>query len=114
MIQEPSSSAITGLKVALLFNSPVQSSWGEDVDYIAEVEVLEQVEAVEEALDKLDLEHQRFPLTEDVEHIVKALKAYNSDVVVNLCEGAFGDSRFEMNVHACMHPFYSCLKFFFV
>ena len=73
-------------------------SRGEDVDYVAEMEVEDQVEAVEEALENLDLEYQRFPLTNNIESLVKTLKAYNSDVVINLCEGAFGDSHLEMNV----------------
>jgi D-alanine-D-alanine ligase len=95
-------SSITGLKVGLLFNLPVRPPRGETVDYVAEVEVEEQVDAVEDALDRLGLEHQRFPLTEDVERLVKALKAYASDVVINLCEGAFGDSHLEMNVPAIL------------
>ena len=55
------------------------------MDYIAEREVEEQVDAVDGALECLGLAHQRFPLTEDVEDLVKGLKAYAPDVVINLC-----------------------------
>lgn len=68
------------------------------MDFMAEREVERQADAVDDALDRLGLAHQRFPLTEDIEDLVKGLKAYAPDVVINLCEGAFGDSRFEMNV----------------
>ena len=89
---------LTGLTVGLLYNVPATPPRGEAVDYVAEREVEEQVDAVDDALDRLGLAHQRFPLTEDVERLVKGLKAYAPAVVINLCEGAFGDSRFEMNV----------------
>ncbi len=89
---------LTDLTVGVLYNLPAPPSRGEAMDYVAEREVEEQVDAVEDALDRLGLAHQRFPLTEDVEDLVTGLKAYTPDVVINLCEGAFGDSRFEMNV----------------
>ncbi|MFH0897860.1 MAG: ATP-grasp domain-containing protein [Candidatus Bathyarchaeota archaeon] len=89
---------LTGLKVGILYNSPVMPSKGEDVDYVADAEVEEEVEAVEDALERLDLEYQQFPLKENVENLVQALKRYQPDVVVNLCEAAFGDSHLEMAV----------------
>jgi len=92
------SSTISDLKVGILFNLPVKSFRGEDVDYVAEAEVEDQVEAVQEALEELDLEYQRFPLKDDVESLVRVLRSYRPDVVINLCEGAFGDSHLEMNV----------------
>lgn len=98
MIQKRNSLKLSDLKVGVLFNSPVMPSRGEDIDYVADAEVEEQVETVEAALEKLDLEHQCLPLGESVESLVKELKAYCPDVVINLCEGAFGDSHLEMNV----------------
>jgi len=88
-------------KVGILFNLPAKPSKpskGEDRDFVAEVGVKDQVEAVQDALEKLDLEYERFPLKNDIESIIRALKLYKPDVVINLCEEALGDSHLEMNV----------------
>jgi D-alanine-D-alanine ligase len=98
MIQKPKSLELSDLKVAVLFNSPVKPSRGEDIDYVADAEVEEQVETVEGVLEKLEIEHERLPLRESVESFVEELKAYSPDVAINLCESAFGDSHLEMNV----------------
>jgi len=86
------------LKVGVLFNFPVKPSRGEDADYVAEAEVEDQTELLQDALRKLDLQYQSFPLKDDVESFVRALKVYKPDVTINLCEGAFGYSHLEMNV----------------
>lgn len=91
-------SAALGFKVGILFNLPVKPIRGESVDYAAEAGVEDQVEAIRDALKRLGLEHRLFPLKDDVGSLVKALNVYKPDVVVNLCEGAFGDSHLEMNV----------------
>ena len=96
--RKPETSASPDLKVGILFNLPVQPTRGESIDYLAEAEVQDQALAVQDALEKLDLEHQSFPLETDIESLVAALKSYRPDVVINLCEGAFGDSHLEMNV----------------
>jgi len=88
----------TGLKIGVLFNAATRSARGEEVDYISAAEVLEQAQAVHEALQKLDLQHRMFILEDDIENLVWALKSYKPDVVINLCEGAFGDSHLEMNI----------------
>jgi D-alanine-D-alanine ligase len=85
-------------RVGVLFNLPAKSSRGEKIDYLAEAEIEDQVEAVEGALRRLDLQYQLFPLKDDIEGLLRALKAYRLDVVINLCEGAFGDSHLEMSV----------------
>lgn len=90
------------VRVGILYNSPVMPIRGENVDYVADAEVEEEVEAVEEALEKLDLDYELFPLKDDVESFIEALKAYSADVVVNLCEAAFGDSHLEMAVAAML------------
>ncbi len=89
---------ISDIRVGILFNLPAKPSRGEDEDYVAEAEVEDQVKAVQEALEKLDLEYRKFPLEEEVENLVRELRLYKPDVVINLCEGAFGDSHLEMNV----------------
>lgn len=85
-------------KVGILYNLPAQPCRGEDFDYIAEVDVQEQLEAVQGALGRLDLGYKSFPIKDDVSGLLRALKSYEPDVVVNISEGAFGDSSQEMNV----------------
>ena len=85
-------------KVGVLFNLPTKPVRGEDVDYVAEAEVEDQVEDVQEALRKIGLQYQLFILKDDVEGLIRELKSYRPDVIVNLCEGAFGDSHQEMNI----------------
>ncbi|MFH0897301.1 MAG: hypothetical protein V1850_04555, partial [Candidatus Bathyarchaeota archaeon] len=98
MIKKLNTSINSDVRVGVLFNSPVMPKRGEDIDYVADAEVEDQAEAVEEALERLDLDHQLLPMKENAESLVEALKAYSPDVVINLCEGAFGDSHLEMNV----------------
>lgn len=85
-------------KVGVLFNLPVRPRRGEEIDYLSDVEILEQVNAVQDALVKLGFQHQLFPLKDDIEEVIRALKAYKPDVVVNLSEGFMGESIFEMHV----------------
>lgn len=86
------------LKVGILLNLPAKPSKGEDIDYVSEAEVEDQAEMVQEALEKLSLGNQRFYVEDDIEELVGSLKEYKPDVIVNLCEGAFGDSHLEMDV----------------
>jgi D-alanine-D-alanine ligase len=85
-------------KVGILFNRPAEPPRGEDSDYVAEAEVEEQAESVQKALDKLGFEYQMMPFEIDLELLIKTLKKYKPDVVINLCEGAFGNSHHELNV----------------
>lgn len=98
MIHMQKSPTNSDFKVGILSNEPTKPSRGEDIDYFAEVEIEEQVEAVEEALKKLGFRYKKFLIGENFESLVIALKTYKPDVVVNLCEGAFGDSHLEMDV----------------
>lgn len=86
------------LRVGILFNVPVGPRRGEEMDYLAEVNVLDQVGAVEEALTRLGFDHQLFPLKDDIEELIRSLKAHKPDVVMNLSEGFMGDSSLEMHV----------------
>jgi len=85
-------------RVGILFNLPTKPVRGEDVDYVAEAEVEDQVKAVQDSLRKISLQYQLFALKNDVEGLISELKLYKPDVVVNLCEGAFGDSHQGMNI----------------
>jgi D-alanine-D-alanine ligase len=90
------------LKIGILYNLPAETSKGESIDYLAEAEVKEEAETVRKALEILDFHYQMFPIKDDVEPVIKALKDFKPTVVVNLCEGAFGDSQQEMNVPAIL------------
>jgi len=90
------------LKVGILFNLPSKPVRGENIDYLAEAEVLDQVNAVQNSLEKLGFDYQLFPLKDDIEDLVRALKQYRPDVVVNLCEGFRGNSHLEMHVPALL------------
>ncbi len=92
------SSFMADFKVGVLFNVLAKPSKGEDLDYVSEAEVEDQAEHILDALEKLDLKYQRFPLKDNVESLVKELKLHEPHVVINLCEGAFGESRLEMDV----------------
>lgn len=90
------------LKVGILFNYPTKLLRGESLDYLAEVEVLDQVQAVQKALRKLGFQHYEIPLKDDVGEVIKILKEHRPDVVVNLSEGFLGDSSLEMHVPAIL------------
>ncbi|MEM1515565.1 MAG: hypothetical protein QXH24_05900, partial [Candidatus Bathyarchaeia archaeon] len=77
---------------------PAKPRYGEDIDYLAEVEVLDQVDAVQKALINLDVNHNLFPIKNDLEEVIKALKAYKPNVIINLAEGYMGDSNLEMHI----------------
>lgn len=86
--------------VGILFNLPTQPRKGEEIDWIAEFEIQEQVEAVEDALRRLKLRYELFPIKDDISDLAKTIKSSRPDVVVNISEGAFGDSSQEMNTPA--------------
>ncbi len=89
-------------KVGILFNKPTGPLRGESIDFLAEAGVEDEVNAVHTALGTHEIRNQLFPIEDDIMLVVKALKKYQPDVVINLCEGSFGDSHLEMNVAALL------------
>jgi D-alanine-D-alanine ligase len=98
MAAEASPSTASIRRVGILSNEVFGPLRGEDVDYVSEAEVEEQADAVQKALEKLGLECRRYVLGENIEGLVRELKGYRPDVIVNLCEAVFGDSHLEMDV----------------
>ncbi len=96
--KQPKPKTMPELKAGILFNMPHKPIRGEDTDYIAEAEVEDQAKAVEGALEELGFQVYLFPLKNDIGSLIISLKKSAPDVVVNLCEGAFGDSHLEMHV----------------
>ncbi|MEM1550623.1 MAG: ATP-grasp domain-containing protein [Candidatus Bathyarchaeia archaeon] len=88
----------TRLKIGIIYNLPTKTHYGEDIDYLAEIEILDQVKAVQNALINLGFDYNIFPIKDDLEEVIRTLKAYRPDVVINLAEGYMGDSRFEMHI----------------
>lgn len=88
------------MKVAILYNAPAGKP--DSIEYLSEAGVLEEVEAVRLALERLDLKYDIIPLRDDIIEFARAVKNCNPDVAVNLCEGAFGYSMYEMNVAALL------------
>ncbi|MCS7120022.1 MAG: ATP-grasp domain-containing protein [Nitrososphaerota archaeon] len=86
------------LRVAVAYNLTSELHKGENLDYISEVEVEEEAKNVGEALEKLGIRFEMFPLGGDLGDFISDLKRFNPDVAINLCEGAFGESHHEMNV----------------
>lgn len=90
------------LRVGIVFNLPTKPVKGESIDYIAETEILDQVNAVQDALIELSFQYEMLPIRDDLEEFVKVLKLRKPDVVVNLCEGFMGESGLEMHVPAIL------------
>jgi D-alanine-D-alanine ligase len=112
MIEKQISSISSNLKVGIIYNFPVMPSKGVSIDYIADAEVEEEVDIIEDALKKLNLKFQRLPLKNDVEPLIKSIKQFNPDVIINTCEGAYGDSHLEMTVASLLEllrlPYTGC------
>lgn len=99
MIEKQSPLLFSGLKVGIVYNFPeIDYYKNKERDYEADADILEEVESIEDALIKLDLNYQRMPLYDDIKVLINSVKKYNPDVVINLCEAAWGDSHLEMAV----------------
>ena len=85
-------------KIGVLFNYPEKPIRGEVTDFVADVEIQDQVNAVQESIEKIGYDYKTFALKDDIENLIIELKSFEPDAVINLCEGAFGDSHLEMNV----------------
>lgn len=56
----------SNLRVGILFNQPTKPLRGEDIDYVANAEVEEAAEAVQKAVERLDLHCQMLLLEDDI------------------------------------------------
>ncbi|MEM1586369.1 MAG: ATP-grasp domain-containing protein [Candidatus Bathyarchaeia archaeon] len=86
------------LKVGVMFNFPMKPQRGEDIDYLAETEVMDQVNAVQNALRSLGIDYILLPIKDDLEDVIRAIKEYKPSAIINLAEGYMGDSSFEMHI----------------
>ncbi len=78
------------LKVAILYNEPEASRYGSMGEAKAVLGVLDEVEAVHQALTELGYAGTRIPVSPPLESVGKMLKRLDCDLVFNLFEGFAG------------------------
>jgi D-alanine-D-alanine ligase len=78
------------LRVGLVFNDPFFSGMG--IYRGAEEEVLKEVEAVSEAVEKLGYKVERLSVTDDLSKFFNEISSRYVDVIFNLCERVRDDS----------------------
>lgn len=95
-----------GTKVVLLYNLLERLEKGEDKDLVAEAAVIGEIGPVETAIRSLG--HQCFVmgLKDEVYTIFHWLQEIGPDVVFNLCESVYDDTRMEMNIPALLDLMY--------
>ncbi len=86
-------------KIGILYNLPIKSG---GLDYVSEADVEEELQTIKDSLRKMAIKYRSFSLKDRIEPVIKKLKSYKPDVVVNLCEAAYGYSQLEMNVAAML------------
>ena len=93
------------LKIVVLYNLLERLQKGEEKDILAEDGILEEIGAVEEAIQALG--HQCFVIAvrDEIFTVIHWLKEVRPDVVFNLCESVYGNSCLEMNIPALLELF---------
>jgi D-alanine-D-alanine ligase len=81
-------------RVLVLYNEPVLPE--DHPDYIAEVEVLDNVEAVTTVLTEAGFEVAQFGATSDPQVLLRGLQEHRPDAVVNLFEGTQDNNASEL------------------
>jgi len=94
--------AALDLRVGILFNVIPDVAYRENIDHVSEAKVQDHVKAVQEAVMKLRLSCHLLPVKDDIKFLIDSLELFRPDIVVNLCEGVFGYSQYEMNVPAIL------------
>jgi D-alanine-D-alanine ligase len=85
-------------KVAIVYNQPEPGRYADMGESAAIAGVLDEVEAVEQALSDLKYSGFRVPLSPPLERVRENLAAIKADVVFNLFEGFDGQPMTEVNV----------------
>jgi len=93
------------LKVVILYNLFERLQKGEEKDILAEGAIIEEIQAVENAVRSLGHESIVMAVREEISPIIHWLKEYEPDVVFNLCESVYGNSCWEMNIPALLDLF---------
>lgn len=91
------------MKIAVCFNKvPPRLLKGEAGDRISEKGAETEARAVRKALRELGHSADLVPLGREIEAFIADLRTATPDIVFNLCEGFWGDSRKEMHVAALL------------
>ncbi len=98
---------MNGKKILIAYNVPEREQRGRDIDFISEVDVLSQVNAVRSALHELDYDAAAVPLQRSVPAFIERLTRFKPDAIFNLVEGWQGESRYHQN----LPPLYELLGF---
>ena len=93
------------VKVVILYNLFERLQKGEEKDILAEGAIIEEIQAVENAVRSLGYESIVMAIREEISPIIHWLKEYQPDVVFNLCESVYGNSCWEMNIPALLDLF---------
>ena len=93
------------LKVVILYNLFERLQKGEEKDILAEGAIIEEIEAVENAVRSLGHQCIVMAIREEIFPVIHWLKEYQPDVVFNLCESVYGNSCWEMNIPALLDLF---------
>jgi D-alanine-D-alanine ligase len=93
------------LKVVILYNLLERLQKGEEKDILAEDAIIEEIEAVENAIRSLGHQSIVMAVREEILPVIHWLKEYQPDVVFNLCESVYGNSCWEMNIPALLDLF---------
>jgi D-alanine-D-alanine ligase len=84
-------------RILILYNEPVLPE--SHPDYISEVEVLDNVDAVQKVLSEHGYQVERLGATSDPQVLIDGIRKFSPDAVVNLFEGSADDNASEM--YAC-------------
>lgn len=93
------------LKVAILYNLLERLERGGKTDFLSEEAVLEELLAVEDAIEALGYQSFVIAIKDNIYPVIHWLKEIQPDVVFNLCESVYGNSSFEMNIPALLDLF---------
>jgi len=93
------------LRVAVLYNLFERLQKGEEKDFVAEEAIVEDIGAVEEAVQSLGHQCYMMAVRDEILTVIHWLKEIRPDVVFNLCESVYGNSCLEMNIPALLDLF---------
>ncbi len=90
------------LKVVILYNLLERLEKGEEKDILAEDAILEEIGAVENAVRSLGHQCIVMAIRNEILTTIHWLDEIRPDVIFNLCESVYGNTRWEMNIPALL------------
>jgi D-alanine-D-alanine ligase len=93
------------LTVVILYNLLERLEKGEEKDILAEDAILEEIGAVEDAVRSLGHQCIVMAIRDEILTTIHWLNEIRPDVIFNLCERVYGNTRWEMNIPALLDLF---------